>query len=214
MQDLRLVILAGGKARRMHGKNKGLITLNGFSLLELVIKRVGANFKPENIYLNLNHNTEDYAEIIDKLQLNQQIISDLAPNYQGPLAGILASLAYFKKTKQNVKYVLFCPCDSPFLPQDLAFKLYNAISVTNSDIALASSPNGWQNSCCLISLNCIKNLEKTLDNKQLRISSFIKSQKFISVDFANDDNFFNINDENDLAKAAQIYSKFTFSEKG
>jgi molybdopterin-guanine dinucleotide biosynthesis protein A len=78
-QDVTAVILAGGKGRRMDGKDKGLVELANRPLIEYVITAI----KPQvgSIILNANRNQQQYAVY------GYPVITDALDDFQGPLAG-------------------------------------------------------------------------------------------------------------------------------
>ena len=59
VHDITGVILAGGKARRMGGADKGLITLNDRALVDYIITAL----QPQvgNLVINANRNLEQYG---------------------------------------------------------------------------------------------------------------------------------------------------------
>ena len=58
--DITAVILAGGKARRMGGEDKGLIELGGRRLIEYIIAALQP--QTDNIIINANRNHDAYGE--------------------------------------------------------------------------------------------------------------------------------------------------------
>ncbi|PRI66173.1 Molybdenum cofactor guanylyltransferase, partial [Haemophilus influenzae] len=108
------VILAGGKARRMGGQDKGLQILGKQSLIEHVINRLQPQI--HQISINTNRNQTEYAKF------GFPVFSDELPDFQGPLSGMLTAL---EKTKSD--FILFTPCDTPFFPMNLLDKLKSAV---------------------------------------------------------------------------------------
>ena len=83
------VILAGGKGRRMGGKEKALIHLLDRPLLSYVLEKVSGKVAP--IALNINTNFDSFQKF------GYKIIKDPIKGHLGPLAGILASLNWAKE---------------------------------------------------------------------------------------------------------------------
>ena len=107
------VILAGGKGRRMGGKEKALIPLLDRPLLSYVLESVSGQVAP--IALNINTN-------FDKFSLfGYPIIEDPIKGHLGPLAGILASLNWAQEIDKE--WVMTLPCDTPFLPKNIAQRM-------------------------------------------------------------------------------------------
>ena len=104
------LIIAGGRAQRMEGRDKGLQPYLGRPLLAHVIER----FAPQvqGLRLNVNHHREAYAGF------GLPCVADTVPGYAGPLAGLLAGL------ETCITPLLACvPCDAPLLPMDLVQRL-------------------------------------------------------------------------------------------
>ena len=81
--EISVVILAGGRASRMGGKDKGLIELDGAPLIAYVHEVV--KNKASHIFISANRNTEQYS-------LYGEVIIDDLKDFQGPLAGISKAL--------------------------------------------------------------------------------------------------------------------------
>lgn len=113
--DVAGIVLAGGQASRMGGVNKGAQRLGVQSLSSLVLHKI----KPQvaNIYISANE-FSDYFE-----SYGYSVFKDLRGNHQGPLAGIEAVMSL-----SGHKGWFFCtPVDTPFLPEDLVFRLYSTV---------------------------------------------------------------------------------------
>ena len=106
------VILAGGRSRRMGGRDKSLETLAGVPLIAHVIERVRQQV--DSLVLSV----EQPAEQLKVFGLPQVV--DPVPGHHGPLGGLLSALRHFS---DRYPWVLLVPCDAPFLPGDLGSKL-------------------------------------------------------------------------------------------
>ena len=123
-QKITGVILAGGRGRRMGGSNKGLQQLHGRPMIDWVIER----FAPQvdELLINANRNVERYAAF------GHRVVADQIPDNAGPLAGLHAALS-----AATYPLIATAPCDSPFLPADLIFRLHSALTAANADLAVA-----------------------------------------------------------------------------
>ncbi|MES2635961.1 MAG: molybdenum cofactor guanylyltransferase, partial [Pseudomonadota bacterium] len=101
------IILSGGRATRMGGVDKGLLRLQNQPLIQHVIKRLSPQV--DEIFINANR------EIVQYQAFGYPVLQDSHANFIGPLAGFSLGLQHAKHD-----YVLTVPCDSPFLPMDLA----------------------------------------------------------------------------------------------
>lgn len=104
------VILAGGKASRMGGKDKGLQELNGLPLWQHVARTL--HKQVSTLVVSANRNIATYQES------GYPVYADLLADYPGPLAGMLSVMQ-----QCDAEWFLFCPCDTPFIPDYLAERL-------------------------------------------------------------------------------------------
>lgn len=105
------LILAGGSGRRLGGIDKPLLTLGGVTLLE----RIAAAMALPAIAVNANGDPGRYAAS------GHTVLSDGVFAGEGPLAGVLAGLAWAREIGASA--VLTVPGDTPFVPPDLATAL-------------------------------------------------------------------------------------------
>ena len=120
------LILAGGAGRRMGGRDKGLLDLDGRPLAAWT----AAALRPQvgRLWISANRNAERYAP------LAARVIADRLDGLQGPLAGIAAALAV-----AETPWLLTCPCDTPMLPADLGTQLVAALAAhPMADLAIAA----------------------------------------------------------------------------
>ena len=182
------VILAGGKARRMGGQDKGLQILGKQSLIEHVINRLQPQI--HQISINTNRNQTEYAKF------GFPVFSDELPDFQGPLSGMLTAL---EKTKSD--FILFTPCDTPFFPMNLLDKLKSAVKNDRTLIAYACDEEREHPVFCLMSVQLKEKLQHYLASGERRLLQFMKENGGISVKFTQEEgNFENFNTLDDLKK--------------
>ncbi len=125
------VILAGGKARRMGGDDKGLVDFAGRPLVAWVIDslrpQVGA------LVINANRNHDRYA------RYGYPVIADAMTDFQGPLAGFSAALA-----EVRTPWIVTVPCDGPYPAPDLVQRLCDALAEQGAELAVASDGQRMQ----------------------------------------------------------------------
>jgi molybdenum cofactor guanylyltransferase len=121
------LILAGGRASRMNGVDKGLQSLHGRPLVAHVAQRL----RPQvaRLIVSANRHIDDYAHYADR------VLHDSTPDFAGPLAGMLEGLRAIESDATSDTALLVAPCDSPFVPLDLATRLADALNVTHGRIA-------------------------------------------------------------------------------
>lgn len=185
------IILCGGRATRMGGIDKGLVSLQQKPLIQHVIERL----KPQvdEILINANREFEQYQTF--GLPVLQDSHENFIGTYIGPLAGFSLGLQHAKHD-----YLLTVPCDSPFLPQDLTQRLLSSLITHQADIAVASSDGDAHPVFCLCKNSVLPSLTAYLANGERRVSSWQKGQKYIEVDFSDcSDAFINLNTFEDVA---------------
>jgi molybdenum cofactor guanylyltransferase len=121
------VILAGGRATRMGGGDKGLREVAGRRLLDHVIDRLG----PQCGALALNANGD--ASRFEAYGL--PVLADSLEGYAGPLAGVLAGLDW--AANRGAPAIVTAAADTPFFPSDLVTRLQ--ASAGPSGLCLAAS---------------------------------------------------------------------------
>ncbi len=184
------VILAGGQGRRMGDVDKGLQPFRGRALIERVIARL----KPQvnEILINANQNQDRYRDY------GYKVISDLVPNYAGPLAGLHSALS-----EASNELVLTVPCDSPFFPKDLAERLHTALRGASADVAVARTGYQPHPVFCLARRALLPNLDNFLQQGGRKIDAWYARLNAIEVAFDDQpDAFINLNTLEEL-KAAE-----------
>lgn len=107
------VILAGGRATRMGGGDKGMMSLGEGRILDHVIARLGPQVA--GMALNANGDATRFQHF------GLPVISDSLADYPGPLAGVLAGLDW--AADQGATAIVTAAADTPFFPQDLVAQL-------------------------------------------------------------------------------------------
>lgn len=125
------VILAGGLARRMSGRDKPLLTIGGRTILE----RVAARLAPQcdGLVLNANGDPARFAA------LGLPVIADSVEGFAGPLAGVLAGLDWAAVSRPSAAFVVSIAGDCPFPPADLVARLHGALRESGAELAVAAS---------------------------------------------------------------------------
>ncbi len=100
------VVLAGGRATRMGGIDKGLQALNGRPLWRHVAEALAPQV--DELVISANRHLEQWRAS------GFPVFRDIQEGYQGPLAGMLAVMQQVASP-----WFVFCPCDTPFIPSFL-----------------------------------------------------------------------------------------------
>lgn len=181
------LILAGGRARRMDGNDKGLVPLAGRPLVAHVIER----FAPQvgALLINANRNHEAYAAF------GHPVIADALPDFAGPLAGLHAALQAC-----GTPLLATVPCDAPRLPSDLVARLLADMQAANAPAAVAFAGERLQPTFMLCRREVLVELERYLAADGRRIHTWLEGIGARAVAFANLSAFVNVNTPSDLAE--------------
>jgi len=197
-EDITGLILAGGRAQRMGGIDKGLIPFHGKPLIESAIKRL----KPQvsTILINANRSITKYSHY------GYPVLMDETPDFSGPLAGFSVGLKHCK-----TPYLLTSPCDSPLLPTDLAQKMAVELESNNLELVFASSKEddgkAWsQPVFCLMKSDLQDSLNAFLSKGDLKIDRWFKELRSGTVVFENAQAFANVNTPEELAALEKVSS--------
>ena len=185
-KDITAVILAGGRARRMHGEDKGLVELLGRPLLDYSI--AGLRPQVEHILVNANRNLARYREF------GYPVIEDSMGDYCGPLAGMASAMQV-----AGTPLLLTVPCDSPFVPAQLAERLHSAMMEADADISVAHDGKRLQQMYALLRCALLPDLQLYLDNGGRKVDAWYAQQRMALADFSTaPDAFLNLNTPRDM----------------
>lgn len=182
------VILAGGMGRRMGGVDKGLQTLRGRPMVSWVIERL----QPQvgSLIINANQNLAEYEKF------GCPVVPDQIPDFAGPLAGLHAALS-----AAQTPWVATAPCDSPFLPDDLVFRLFSACTAALADLAVVRTFDQPHPVFCLCKREVLPHLTEFLESGGRKIDRWYSTLKIVEVAFDdNADAFENINTREELGR--------------
>lgn len=185
------VLLAGGRARRMGGVDKGLIELAGRPLAAHALDRL----RPQvaEVLVNANRNRERYAAF------GARVIADSLEGYLGPLAGLLAGME-----AASQPLVVTAPCDSPFVPRDLVARLYRAMADAEAEIAVAHDGERQQPVFQLAHVSLADDLRYWLEDGGRKIDAWFGNHRVVDVPFTDTpEAFININTEEERAAIEQ-----------
>ncbi len=179
--QMTAVILAGGMGRRMGGKDKGLVELQGRPLVAHVIEAVAPQVS--HLLINANRNQPVYA------RFGPPVLSDELEGFQGPLAGILTAMK-----KAPTPLLLVVPCDAPRPPADLGARLQRAMADADAEIAVAHDGDRLQPVHALIATALADDLESYLGSGKRKIDHWYARHRMVVVDFSDQpEAFVNIN---------------------
>lgn len=183
---ISVVILAGGRARRMGGTDKGLVTLGGQPMISWVIKSIAP--QADELMISANRNLDRYR------QFGHPVLPDASPDFQGPLAGLLSAMQ-----EAAHPLVLSVPCDTPFLPADLVERLARALEESGADIAVPAAGGQAHRAVCLCRKSLLPGLAQFLEQGGRRVGEWQSMLRRIEVPFDDEHAFLNLNTLDELA---------------
>ncbi len=182
------IILAGGRATRMQGQDKGLIELQQQPLIQHVINRL--QLQVGSIHINANRNLDEYR------QFGFPVFCDANQDFQGPLSGMLQGLHQLKE--EHSDWIVCVPCDAPLLPLNLVACFAQALGEGNH-LAVARDGKWIQPTFCMIHRSMLDSLENYITSGGRKTGDWLQQEKAVQVDFSTQKHaFVNINSADDL----------------
>ena len=195
------VILAGGLSSRMGGGDKGLLALDGVSLLGRVKVRLGKQVS--SMVLNANGDPARFEG------LGISVEPDSVAGFAGPLAGVLAGMDW--AASQGADHIVTVAADTPFYPRDLVERFVE----TGEDMAMAVTPDPERGHARhptfgLWPVALRDDLRAALGDGVRKVVQWTKPRGCINVEFSATpfDPFFNVNTPEDMAKAEAMIAEY------
>lgn len=186
------LVLAGGRARRMGGEDKGLVQVGGRAMACWVAEALAAQC--ERVLINANRNADRYRELT-----GWPVIADGVDGFAGPLAGMASGLAACETP------LLACaPCDSPLLAPDLVARLRRALEAEEAELAVAHDGERMQPVFVLLRRELLADMSGFLAGGGRKIDAWYATRRTALAPFADHPHMFlNVNtpDERDALDA-------------
>ncbi|WP_233831465.1 molybdenum cofactor guanylyltransferase MobA [Paraburkholderia sp. ZP32-5] len=189
------LVLAGGRGRRMGGVDKGLQPLHGEPLAAHVMKRLAP--QTGALLISANRHPDIYATL--GAPYHAKVLADTLPDFPGPLAGILAGLR-----SASTACLLSAPCDSPWLPADLATRLAQALDANQADLATVTTIDAHGDTSlhpvfALMRTTLADDLAAFLAAGERKVRAWYARHKTVEVVFTDERPFYNANSLQELA---------------
>ncbi len=206
------VLLAGGRAERMGGGDKGLKLLAGRPILDHVLDRLKG--QTAGVILNANGDPARFAAyglpvVADGVsEENDGKSGSAAGPLLGPLAGVLAGLEWAAANRPEITDIVTVPTDGPFVPRDLVQWLWTGRRVIGGDLAVAASGGRPNPVIGLWPVRLAGDLRRALGEEGIRkVDVWTARYTLATVHFNDDpvDPFFNANRPDDLVEAERLY---------
>jgi molybdenum cofactor guanylyltransferase len=188
------LVLAGGRASRF-GADKALAELGGRSLFDAALSALGASCARLAVSA-----PEDAPVAGVAARRGLERLGDPPGAPRGPLAGVLAGLVWARDGGADL--LATAPCDTPFLPRDLAPRLAAALGADDG-AAVARAPDGLHPLCGVWRTDRADALAALLtEGRHPPVREVLRLLRGRTVDFEDAAAFFNVNTREDLARAA------------
>jgi len=190
LENTGAVILAGGKALRMHGRDKALQLLHGRSLITHVIDNLQRQLPL--LIISVNHNTGLYADF------DLPVVRDIKSDYAGPLAGIHAAMNWYRgrSGSEPITHLAVFPADVPRFPANTAVLLASAFKESPGlEISWLQTGEQLQPLFSMWSMSLLPELDIALSRNVYSPMRFIQSRRnrLIQINRFQADEFVNVN---------------------
>lgn len=162
------VVLAGGRATRLDGRNKALLDIGDRPIIEHIIERATPQLR--QLIISANSGARALAPF------GLPVISDVSDTCAGPLAGIVSAMRWYRDHAPELSHLAVFPGDSPFFPPDLVEKLQ--ATAREQDVWLVRVQQGGQPQplFSLWSMETLPMLEQAIDDGVASPLRFINAQ--------------------------------------
>ncbi|MEM7467808.1 MAG: molybdenum cofactor guanylyltransferase MobA, partial [Pseudomonadota bacterium] len=152
------------------------------------VEHVLARFSPQvgQLAISANRNLSEYA------RFDYPVLEDETQNFDGPLAGIKAGLAWCP-----TPILAVVACDSPNLPINLVSTLRDALENDDAEISVARAGGKRQPVFVLLKSSLLTSLEEFLLSGERKIGKWYDLHRTVETEFSEDKEFANINTEDE-----------------
>jgi molybdopterin-guanine dinucleotide biosynthesis protein A len=174
-----------------------------------ILARVVDRLKPQvaDMIINANGDVTRFA------RYGLPAVADSISHYAGPLAGVLAGLAWIKRNRPDIAWGVTVATDTPFFPTDLVQRFLVRLG-DQPALLVARSPKGVHPVIGLWSVTLMEDIEDSLNQGMRKVGAFAEQHQAIEVPFPpikiggrEIDPFFNINRPEELAEAEALITE-------
>ena len=186
LPDFSLLVLCGGKAKRLSRRNKPLlpVRVNGHNrpMIDHVIDACEGAL---DIIISANSETDAY-------ELRGRVVPDplSMSGTEGPLVGVLEGLKIC-----TTDYLLVVPGDTPCLEKNWHHRLLEKAAKAGGGAWVAHDDHRRQNLHCLLTLDIAPSLEAFILKGNRSARDWLEEVGAIDVPYPRTDMFLNVNDE-------------------
>ena len=158
-QQITVVILAGGRGRRMDEHDKGLVELEGKPLVQHVTELISR--QNQNILINANQHLSDYQAF------GYPVVLDQMEGFQGPLAGVATAMKMV-----TTPYIMTLPCDAPYVAAQYQQMMWSALEDQQTDLVVAYDGTRLQPVHALLPVSLYDDLCRYLQGRHRRVDGW------------------------------------------
>jgi molybdopterin-guanine dinucleotide biosynthesis protein A len=181
--ELAAAILAGGRASRMDGINKGTLVIGRTAIIDRQLETL-AEVASDIFVVG--------SSDVNWTSRGLRVIPDEIPN-AGPLGGIYTAIMRSPRER-----TLVVACDMPFLSGALLREL---AAVSDADLVIPRHTRGYEPLCAIYSRACADNIRDRLARGLYEASRLPKGLRVTEIDVDNDRFFVNVNTPHDYERA-------------
>ena len=182
------VILAGGKASRMSGADKGLVIYKGQPLIRYALSV--AETQCEQILVSANRNRHAYRA------LGLTVYPDKLTDFPGPLAGLISCAPHIK-----TPYTIVLSCDMPNISAKIIEQLKQQLhcSTRKYNAAVFRDNQAIQCGIFVCESAVLDSIPAFLENNQRAVHQWLNTLNLNEITWSDDPSVFkNINRYSDL----------------
>jgi molybdenum cofactor guanylyltransferase len=187
------VVLAGGLSRRMASPTpKALLEFQGRPMIAHVLEAL----RPQvgSIVINAN------AELPAYERYAYPVVQDRVQGFVGPLAGLHAVMHAAMHAQPSYDWYVMCPCDSPFLPDNLVSNFASTVEATNASLTSATCEGQTHPVFAMVHRKLFASLGKYLEGGGRKIDRWYAQEGYQLTQFNDAKGFLNFNTPEELAE--------------
>jgi molybdopterin-guanine dinucleotide biosynthesis protein A len=181
--ELAAAILAGGRARRMDGINKGTLVVGRSTIIDRQLETLGT--VAAEIFVVGPDN-------VNWTSRGLRVVPDEIPE-AGPLGGIYTAIV-----RSPCERTLVVACDMPFLSSALLRQL---AAIRDADLVIPRHARGYEPLCAIYSRACASDIRDRLARGLNEASRLPTGLRVREIDVDNERFFVNVNTPHDYERA-------------
>ncbi len=182
------VVLAGGLSRRMASPTpKALLDFRGRPMISHALDALA----PQVATIVINANAEQLAFE----RYGFPVVPDRVDGFVGPLAGLHAAMHAYP----TYAWYVMCPCDSPFLPDNLVGHFAASVESTGALLVSAECEGQTHPVFAMVHASLLDSLSQYLETGGRKIDRWYAQERYQLTHFNDAKGFLNFNTPEELA---------------